>query len=66
MLSELLLKADKFLSNITFSSDYVLKIIQKLDSEKAWPSIWMLKIRGVDMKTPQIMFKKRDFYSIFS
>ena len=39
MLSELLLKPDKFLSNITFSNDYILKIIQKLDSEKALPSI---------------------------
>ena len=33
--SELLLKTGKFLSNVTFSSDGVLKIIQNLDSEKA-------------------------------
>ena len=33
--SELLLKTDKFFSNITFSSDDILKIIQNLDSEKA-------------------------------
>ena len=32
--SELLLKTDKFLSNITFSTNGILKIIQDLDSEK--------------------------------
>ena len=32
--SELLLKTDRFLSNITFPSDDILKIIQNLDSEK--------------------------------
>ena len=32
--SELLLKTDRFLSNTTFSSDDILKIIQNLDSEK--------------------------------
>ena len=46
--SELLLKTDKFLSNITFSSDEMLKLIQHLDSEKAHGheriSIWMFKI----------------------
>ena len=46
--SELLLKTDKFLSNITFFSDDILKIIQNLDSEKAHGhdriSIQMLKI----------------------
>ena len=48
MPSELLLKTDKFLSNITFSSNDILKIIQNLDSEKAHGfdriSIRMLKI----------------------
>ena len=33
--SELLLKTDKFLSNVTFSSNDILKISQNLDSEKA-------------------------------
>ena len=33
--SELLLKTDKFLSNINFSSVDILKAIQNLDSEKA-------------------------------
>ena len=48
LLSELLLKTDKFLSNITFSNDEMLKLIQNLDSvKKHGPeriSIWMLKI----------------------
>ena len=35
LLSELLLKTDKFLSNIIFSSDDILKITQNVDSEKA-------------------------------
>ena len=46
--SEFLLKTDRFLSNVTFSSDHILKIIQNLGSEKAHGfdriSIRMLKI----------------------
>ena len=60
--SELLLKTDKFLSKITFSSDGILKIIQNLDSEKARGfdriSIWMLKICGPSICKPlEIIFK---------
>ena len=48
--SELLLKADKLLSNITLTSNDILKIIQNLDSEKAQGydriSIRMLEICG--------------------
>ena len=60
--SELLLKTDKFLSNITSSSDGILKIIQNLDSEKAHGfdriSIRMLKICGPSICKPlEIIFK---------
>ena len=60
--SEFLLKTDKFLSNITFSSDDILKIIQNLDSEKAHGhdkiSIRMLKICGPSICKPlDISFK---------
>ena len=60
--SELLLKTDKFLSNITFSSDDILKIIQNLDSEKAHGfdriSIRMLKICGPSICKPlEFIFK---------
>ena len=60
--SELLLKTDKFLSNITFSSNDILKIIQNLDSEKAHGfdriSIRMLKICGSSICKPlEIIFK---------
>ena len=62
LLSELLLKTDKFLSNITFSSDDILKIIQNLDSQKAHGhnriSIRMLKICGPSICKPlEIIFK---------
>ena len=54
--SELLLKIDKFLSNITFFSDDILKIIQNLDSQKAHGhdriSIQMLKICGPSICKP--------------
>ena len=54
--SELLLKTDKFLSNITFSSNDILKIIQNLDLEKAYGfdriSIRMLKICGSSICKP--------------
>ena len=60
--SELLRKTDKFLSNITFSSDDILKIIENLDSEKAHGhdriSIQMLKICGQSIcKSVEIIFK---------
>ena len=60
--TELLLKTDKSLSNITFSSDDILKIIQNLDSEKAHDfdkiSIRMLKICGPPICKPlDISFK---------
>ena len=60
--SELLLKTDKFLSNIIFSSDDILKIIQNLDSEKAHDfdriNIQMLKICGLSIcKTLEVIFK---------
>ena len=60
--SELLLKTDRFLSNITFSSDDILKIIQNLDSEKVHGfdriSIQMLKTRGPSICKPlEIIFK---------
>ena len=60
--SELLRKTDKFLSNITFSSDDILKIIENLDSEKAHGhdriSIQMLKIcRQSICKSLEIIFK---------
>ena len=60
--SELSLKTDKFLSNIIFSSDDILKIIQNLDSEKARDfdriNIQMLKICGLSIcKTLEIIFK---------
>ena len=60
--SELLLKTDKFLSNITFSSDDILKIIQNLDSEKAHGydriSIRMLKLCEPSIcKSLEIIFK---------
>ena len=60
--SELLLKTDKLLSNITFTSDDILKIIQNLDSEKAQGydtmSIRMLKICGPSICKPlEIIFK---------
>ena len=59
---ELFLNTDKFLSNITFSSDDILKIIQNLDSEKAHGhdriSIRMLKICGPSICKPlEIIFK---------
>ena len=58
--SELLLKTDKFLSNITFSSNDILKIIQNLDSEKAHGfdriSIRMLKICGPPIDNPLKLF----------
>ena len=59
---ELLLKTDKFLSNMTFSSDDILKIIQNLDSEKAHGydriSIRMLKISGSSICKPlEVIFK---------
>ena len=59
---ELLLKTDKFLPNITFSSDDILKIIENLDSEKAHGhdriSIQMLKIcRQSICKSLEIIFK---------
>ena len=38
--SELLLKTDKFLSNVTFSSYEILRIIQNLDWEKAHGHEW--------------------------
>ena len=61
-MSDLLLKTDKFLSNITFSSDDILKIIQNLDSQKAHGhnriSIRMLKICGPSICKPlEIIFK---------
>ena len=50
LLSELLLKTHKFLFNIIFSSDDILKTIQNLESEKAHGhdkiSIEMFKICG--------------------
>ena len=50
LLFELLRKTVMFLSNITFPSDDILKIIENLDSEKAHGydriSIGMLKIFG--------------------
>ena len=60
--SELLLKTDKFLSNITFSSNDILKIIQKLDPEKAHGfdriRIRMLKICESSIYKPlEIIFK---------
>ena len=60
--SELLLKTSKFLSNITFSSDDILKVIQNLDSEKAHGrdkiSIRMLKICEPSICKPlEIIFK---------
>ena len=69
--SELLLKTDKFLSNITFSSDGILKIIQNLDSEKAHGfdriSIRMLKICGPPVDKPlEIIFKPCLESGIFS
>ena len=59
---ELLLKTDKFLSNIKFSSDDILKIIQNLDSEKAHDhdriSIQMLKTCGTSICKPsEIIFR---------
>ena len=51
--SELLLRTDKFLSNINYSSDEILKIIQNLDSQKAHGldrrSLRMLKICGASI-----------------
>ena len=48
--SELVLKTDKFLSNITFSSGDILKVIENLHSEETHGhdriSIRMLKICG--------------------
>ena len=60
--SELWLKTDKLLSNIIFSSDDILKIIQNLDSEKVHDfdriNIQMLKIYGLSIcKTLGIIFK---------
>ena len=60
--SELLLKTDQFLSNITFSSDDMLKITKNLDPEKAHGqdriSIQMLKICGPSICKPhEIIFK---------
>ena len=46
--SEVLLKIDTFLSNMTFSSNDIRKIIQNLDSEKA---------RGYDERIIIGMFK---------
>ena len=62
LLSELLLKTDNFLSNITFSSDEILKIIKNLDSEKAHGhdrvSIPMIKVCGPSVCKPlEIIFK---------
>ena len=59
---ELLLKIDKFLSIITFTSDDILKIIQNLNSEKAHGhariSIRMLKVCGPSICKPvDIIFK---------
>ena len=64
--SELLLKTDVFLSNITFSSDDILKILQNLDSEKAHGHdricIRMLKLCGPWICTPfEFMLRKWDF-----
>ena len=60
--SELLLKTDQFWPKIIFSSDDILKIIQNLDSEKAYGhdrmSIRMLKIWGPSICKPlEIIFK---------
>ena len=60
--SELLHETDKALSNITFSSDGILKIIQNLGSERAHDhdriSIRMLKICGSSLCKPlKIIFK---------
>ena len=60
--SELLLKTDKYLFNITYSSDDILKIIQNIDSRKVHGydriSIRMLKICGPSICTPlEINFK---------
>ena len=57
-----LLKTDKFLSNITFSSNAIQKIIQNLDSEKAHGhdriSVRMLKICRPSICKPfEIIFK---------
>ena len=60
--SKFLLKTDKFLSNITFSSDDILKIIQNLDSEKPHchdrKSIRILKICGPSMCKPLEVISK--------
>ena len=69
--SELLLKTDTFLSNITFSGNDILKIIQNLDSEKAHGhdriSIQMLKLWGPLMcKSIEIIFKSCLESGIFS
>ena len=60
--TELWLKTDKFLLNITFSSDDILKIIQNIDSEKAHgydrTSIRMLKICGPSICKPLEMISK--------
>ena len=60
--SGLLLKIDKFLCNVTFSSDEILRIIQNLDSEKTHSheriSIQILKICGPSTCKPLgIIFK---------
>ena len=60
--SELLLYSDKCLSNITFSSDGILKMIHNLDSQKAHGhdkiSIRMFKICVPSISKPlQIIFK---------
>ena len=56
------LKTDKFLSNIKFSSDDILKIIQNLDSEQAQGhdriNVRMLKICGTSICKPfEITFR---------
>ena len=58
----LLLKTERFLSNITFSSDDIVKVIQNLDSEKAHGHdrilIRMLIICGPSVCKPlEIIFK---------